>query len=151
MTQFSKKYIFRNKLSIILFRYDNVVHMVSAAVGAEDFYTVEDHSARFEGLEMARERDRRAIEAWEMHPYVDIVDNRGNFDSKVSKYIRYDHDLFLAPSVLECPSKPSLVPFNFNFGESAASFSPHLIIRLACDSIVVLKLWPFVRRSEEWI
>ena len=60
--------------------------MVSAAVGAEDFYTVEDHSARFEGLEMARERDRRAMEAWEMHPYVDIVDNRGNFDSKVSKY-----------------------------------------------------------------
>ena len=77
--------------------------MVSAAVGAEDFYTVEDHSARFEGLEMARERDRRAIEAWEMHPYVDIVDNRGNFDSKVSKYKWYDHDLFLARSVLECP------------------------------------------------
>ena len=70
--------------TVILRRYDNVVHMVSAAVGAEDFYTVEDHSARFEGLEMARERDRRAMEAWEMHPYVDIVDNRGNFDSKVS-------------------------------------------------------------------
>ena len=60
--------------------------MVSAAVGAEDFYTVEDHSARFEGLELARERDRRAMEAWEMHPYVDIVDNRGNFDSKVSNF-----------------------------------------------------------------
>ena len=60
--------------------------MVSAAVGAEDFYSVEEHSARFEGLELARERDRRAMEAWEMHPYVDIVDNRGNFDSKVSKY-----------------------------------------------------------------
>ena len=78
-----------------------MVHMVSATVGAEDFYTVEDHSARFEGLEMARERDRRAIEAWEMHPYVDIVDNRGNFDSKVSKYIRYDHDLFLARSLAQ--------------------------------------------------
>ena len=70
--------------SFRFFRYDNVVHMVSAAVGAEDFYTVEDHSARFEGLEMARERDRRAMEAWDQHPYVDIVDNRGNFDSKVS-------------------------------------------------------------------
>jgi len=68
-------------------RYDNVVHMVSAAVGAEDFYTVEDHSARFEGLELARERDRRAMEAWEMHPYVDIVDNRGNFDSKVKHLV----------------------------------------------------------------
>ena len=70
---------------MIHYRYDNIVHMVSAAVGAEDFYTVEDHSARFEGLEMARERDRRAMEAGGMHPYVDIVDNRGNFDSKVSE------------------------------------------------------------------
>ena len=49
---------------------------VSAAVGAEDFYSVEDHSARFEGIDLARERDRRAMEAWSMHPYVDIVDNR---------------------------------------------------------------------------
>jgi len=57
-------------------RYDQVVHMVSAADGAEDFYTCEDHSARFEGLELAKERDRRAMEAWSEHPYVDIVDNR---------------------------------------------------------------------------
>merc|ERR1711935_162672 len=68
-------------------RYHHVVHMVSAAVGAEDFYSVEEHSARFEGLELARERDRRAMEAWEMHPYVDIVDNRGNFDSKIKHLV----------------------------------------------------------------
>ena len=30
-------------------RYHHVVHMVSAANGAEDFYSVEDHGARFEG------------------------------------------------------------------------------------------------------
>ncbi len=64
-------------------RYDNVIHMVSAAVGAEDFYSVEEHSARFEGLELARERDRRAQDAWSDHPYVDIIDNRGDFESKV--------------------------------------------------------------------
>ena len=31
---------------------------------------------RFEGLELARERDNNAMEAWRDHPYVDIIDNR---------------------------------------------------------------------------
>merc|ERR1711963_84189 len=65
-------------------RYDQVVHMVSAADGAEDFYSCEDHSARFEGLDLARERDRRAMEAWREHPYVNIIDNRGAKQSKSS-------------------------------------------------------------------
>jgi len=68
-------------------RYNHIVHMQSAAIGAEKFYTVEDHAARFEGLELARERDCRAMEAWRDHPYVDIVDNRSGFDSKVNRMI----------------------------------------------------------------
>lgn len=68
-------------------RYNHVVHMQSAAIGAEKFYTTEDHAARFEGLELARERDRRAMEAWRDHPYVDIIDNRADFDTKINKLI----------------------------------------------------------------
>ena len=58
---------------------------VSAANGAEEFYSVEEHAARFEGLDLARERDKRAMESWREHPYVDIVDNRksNDFDGKV--------------------------------------------------------------------
>ena len=58
---------------------------VSAANGAEEFYSVEEHAARFEGIELARERDKRAMESWREHPYVDIVDNRksSDFDGKV--------------------------------------------------------------------
>ena len=56
-------------------RYNQVIHMVSAAKGAEAFYTIEDHATRSEGLDMARVRDTRAAEAWVGHPYVDIVDN----------------------------------------------------------------------------
>ena len=66
-------------------RYHHVVHMVSAANGAEDFYSCEEHNARFEGLELARERDTRAMEAWREHPYVDVVDNRADFETKVCK------------------------------------------------------------------
>lgn len=68
-------------------RYNHVVHMQSAAIGAEKFYTVEDHAARFEGIELARDRDRRAMEAWRDHPYVDIIDNRSDFDSKINRLI----------------------------------------------------------------
>ena len=64
-----------------------MVHMVSAANGAEDFYSVDDHSARFEGLELARERDKRAMEAWEEHPYVDVVDNRADFENKLRRLV----------------------------------------------------------------
>ena len=68
-------------------RYNHVVHLQSAAIGAEKFYTVEDHAARFEGVELARERDRKAMEAWQDHPYVDIIDNRSDFDSKINRLI----------------------------------------------------------------
>ena len=68
-------------------RYNHVVHLQSAAIGAEKFYTTEDHSARFEGIELARDRDRKAMEAWRDHPYVDIIDNRSDFDSKINRLI----------------------------------------------------------------
>ena len=34
--------------------------MVSAAKGAEQFYTIEHHASRSEGIELARERDSSA-------------------------------------------------------------------------------------------
>jgi len=70
-------------------RYDHVVHMVSAANGAEEFYSVEEHAARFEGIELARDRDKKAMESWREHPYVDIVDNRKSrdFDGKLKHLI----------------------------------------------------------------
>lgn len=79
-------------------RYHHVVHMVSAANGAEDFYSVEDHNARFEGLELARERDHRAMEAWREHPYVDVVDNRADFETKLKHLI----DVVIKRIGLEC-------------------------------------------------
>ena len=65
-------------------RYNQVIHMVSAAKGAEDFYTIEEHATRTEGLEQAKIRDTRAAEAWVGHPYVDVVDNSSDFESKIN-------------------------------------------------------------------
>lgn len=69
-------------------RYNQVIHMVSAASGAEDFYSIENHASRKEGIEEARERDIKAAESWVGHPNVDLVDNRGaDFESKINYLI----------------------------------------------------------------
>ena len=50
--------------------------MVSAAKGAEEFYTIENHTSRREGIEEARMRDQKVAEAWVGHPNVHVVENR---------------------------------------------------------------------------
>jgi hypothetical protein len=61
--------------------------MVTSAKGAEQYYTIEHHSTRLEGLDEARERDTKAAEAWIGHPYVDIIDNKMDFESKINRLI----------------------------------------------------------------
>jgi len=68
-------------------RYNQIIHMVSAANGAEPFYSVEDHSCRSEGLELARELDTKAAQAWVGHPYFDVIDNSSDFETKVKRMI----------------------------------------------------------------
>ena len=47
--------------------------MISAAKGAEKFYTLENHTSRSEDLDTARMLDTKAAEAWVGHPNVDSV------------------------------------------------------------------------------
>lgn len=68
-------------------RYDAVIHMVSAAIGAEQFYTTENNSARTEGLELAREIDNKILKAWTGHPQLHIVENNVDFDVKVKSVV----------------------------------------------------------------
>ncbi|XP_054008953.1 TRPL translocation defect protein 14 isoform X2 [Hylaeus anthracinus] len=68
-------------------RYNQIIHMVSAANGAEDFYSTEDHACRSEGVEVARELDYKAAAAWVGHPYFDVIDNRQDFETKICRMI----------------------------------------------------------------
>lgn len=43
-------------------RYSQVIHMVTAAKGAEEFYTTEEHSVRDEGPELARILDDKVAQ-----------------------------------------------------------------------------------------
>ncbi|KAM3138809.1 hypothetical protein pb186bvf_009012 [Paramecium bursaria] len=56
-------------------RYDLVVHLVTAADGAEQYYS-KDNAARHEGLENAIQQDRKTQSAWIGHPNFKIIDNQ---------------------------------------------------------------------------
>ncbi|XP_067630004.1 TRPL translocation defect protein 14 [Eurosta solidaginis] len=68
-------------------RYNQILHLVSAANGAEEFYTLEDHACRSEGVDMARELDYKSAAAWVGHPYFDVIDNSTNFETKMNRLI----------------------------------------------------------------
>ncbi|VDL77163.1 unnamed protein product [Nippostrongylus brasiliensis] len=71
-------------------RYDQVIHLVTAADGAEEYYTLANNNIRKEGIAAAKELDGITRKAWLGHPYVDIVDNTEckKFEDKVLKVIQ---------------------------------------------------------------
>ena len=71
-------------------RYDRVIHLVTAAIGAEDFYTLSNNNARHEGIDLARELDHKTLNAWTGHPHITVCpNNKGeSFDQKIDIAIR---------------------------------------------------------------
>lgn len=56
-------------------RYEAVVHLVSAADGAESFYSHTTNEARYESVKEAVELDKKLINAWVGHPQFNIIQN----------------------------------------------------------------------------
>lgn len=71
-------------------RYDRVIHLVTAAIGAEEFYTLANNNARHQGVELARELDHKTLNAWTGHPHITVCPNiKGeSFDKKIDTAIR---------------------------------------------------------------
>jgi hypothetical protein len=69
-------------------RYDQIIHLVTAANGAEEFYTLENNAVRKEGLDLARELDEKLAQIWVGHPYIDVIDNSTDFEKKLSRVIQ---------------------------------------------------------------
>ena len=65
--------------------YDAVFHMVTAAKGAEKFYTTENNKARTETVEQAAALDDRLIAAWTGHPHLRVIDNSTDFEDKLKR------------------------------------------------------------------
>ena len=67
--------------------YDAVFHLVTAAKGAEKFYTTANNAARTETVEQAAALDDKLIAAWTGHPHLRIIDNATNFENKLKRLI----------------------------------------------------------------
>ena len=68
-------------------QYDAVFHLVTAAKGAERFYTTANNAARTETVEEAAALDDRLIAAWTGHPHLRVIDNSSDFDEKMRRLI----------------------------------------------------------------
>ena len=82
-------------------RYDAVLHLVSAANGAEQFYTTSNNKERKEGLELARELDKKVINAWTGAPHLRVINNSEDFDKKLNRVLKEISSILELPQTIE--------------------------------------------------
>lgn len=90
----------------LLERYDAVLHLVSAADGAEQYYTTATNATRYEqaneeGLRIARELDKKVIRAWTGHPHLRVINNHDDFDTKLNRVIMEISNVLGIPQPIE--------------------------------------------------
>jgi hypothetical protein len=76
----------------LLKRYDLVLHLVTAADGAERFYTSSNNAARTETPAEARMLDARVMEVWRKHPRVAVFGNDTDFAGKLESVTQHVRD-----------------------------------------------------------
>ncbi|MBQ7352171.1 MAG: AAA family ATPase [Clostridia bacterium] len=67
--------------------YDAVFHLVTSAKGAEEFYTLDNNSARSENITEAILADDKTLSAWAGHPHLRVINNENDFSDKMKKLI----------------------------------------------------------------
>ena len=87
-------------------RYDAVLHLVSAADGAEQYYTTATNSTRYEqaneeGLRIARDLDKKVNKAWTGHPHLRVINNHDNFDMKINRVLKEISNVLEIPQPIE--------------------------------------------------
>ncbi len=94
--------------------YGAVIHMKTAAYGAEKHYTLSNNSARTEGIDLARKLDDRTLEAWVGHPHLRVLDNSTDFAGKLAR-LRSEVAGFLGiPVPLEIERKFVISPLDLD-------------------------------------
>lgn len=75
------------KTSILELRdsYAGVIHLTTAAIGAEKYYSLTNNKARRETLEDARLLDEKTKNCWLGHPHFKVIDNSTDFENKIRR------------------------------------------------------------------
>jgi len=87
-------------------RYDAVLHLVSAADGAEQYYTLATNANRYEqaneeGLQIARDLDKKVNRAWTGHPHLRVINNHDDFDAKIHRVLKEISNVLGIPQPIE--------------------------------------------------
>lgn len=85
-------------------RYLIVIHLRTAAIGAESFYTLANNPARYETtLEAARTQDERTLEAWNGHHRLRVIPNEPgkSFKQKIDRALKEIYVALGIPKPLE--------------------------------------------------
>lgn len=70
-------------------RYDQVIHLVTAADGKPEYYTTTNNEARSEDISLARLRDINTLNAYIGHHNLKVADNSTDFNTKINKVKNY--------------------------------------------------------------
>ena len=68
--------------------YDAVFHLVTTAIGAKEYYSLESNKARYENVEQAVMADKKTLQAWTGHPHLRVIDNSTDFEGKMLRLIK---------------------------------------------------------------
>ncbi|GHU08096.1 hypothetical protein FACS189431_3730 [Alphaproteobacteria bacterium] len=86
-------------------RYAGVFHLVTAADGAEEFYTKSNNEARLENVSEAIAADQKVQNAWTGHVHFRRIDNSTDFAVKMKRLIDEVAHLLGEPTSIEIERK----------------------------------------------
>ena len=85
--------------------YDAVFHVVTAAKGAEEFYTTANNEARKDSAADAAALDDRLISSWTGHPHLRVIDNTTDFEDKMKRLVAEIASFLGEPEPMEIERK----------------------------------------------
>lgn len=81
----------------IINRYDMVLHLVTAALGNQNNYTLKNNKARSESAEDAIKVDRRTLKCWNIHPNLKVMNPSDDFNRKIDNVLNTIHSFLGNP------------------------------------------------------
>lgn len=89
----------------LMSRYDLVLHLRTAALGKEEFYTLDNNSARTETPQEARDKDQKTLDSWLGHEKLKIIGNDTSFEHKIKSVISEIYNILNRPAPLQVQRK----------------------------------------------
>ena len=119
--------------------YDAVFHLVTAAKGAESFYTTANNGARKESAADAAALDDKLIAAWTGHPHLRVIDNSCDFEDKMKRLVAEIASFLGEPEPMEIERKYLIRYPDLNWLESLDN----------CEKVEIMQTYLLGNEGEE--